>query len=65
LYQRCIIEQERKESKLIYNKWQEVVSINRSLNEWIEGVNIFNKKVLQNSIKRTKEIIQNIMNLIQ
>lgn len=64
LYQRCILDYERKFSREVNQKYQETYNIcqnllddNRVLNRQMEVINIFNRKVMHNTIKRAKELI--------
>jgi hypothetical protein len=63
LYQKCIIQQERKKYIPIVRRYQEISNENRALIEEINSINILNRRVLRNTINRTKEIINNKLHL--
>ncbi len=64
IYQKCIYEQNRKKMQEIIDSYNSYISENKILYEEIERINIFNKKVIYNTVKRIKEIIQKRLGLL-
>jgi predicted O-methyltransferase YrrM len=71
LYQRCIIDHERQIGEKMYEKYHDTFHICQSLmndirvlHEQIAVTNVFNRRVLDNTLKRIKEIIRHYISLV-